>query len=156
VDGKTVADFLRDFPAELERAVEGLSDKQLRAKPGPEDWSVLEVCCHLRDAFEIEGMRIRALLTAPGIVLPAFDGHAYVAHRLYNLDALDRVLSTLENHCEDLASLVGDLDARAWARSGVHEEAGPVTVGSRAEGLVEHGGDHLQQIKTLREKLPRH
>jgi len=155
VDGKTVADFLRDYPAEIERAVDGLSDKQLRWKPSGDDWSVLEVCCHLRDAFEIEAMRIRALLAAPGITLPAFDGHAYVAHRLYNLDSLDRVLSGLENQCEDLASLVGELDAHGWARSGVHEEAGPITVGSRAEGLVEHGGDHLQQIETLREQMPR-
>ncbi len=155
MDAKTVAEFLRDFPAEVERAIEGLSDRQIRWHPADGEWSILEVCCHLRDAFEIEGMRIRALLAAPGIVLPAFDGHAYVAHRLYNLDSPERVLSILESHCEDLASLIGKLDSRSWARSGVHEEAGQVTVGSRAEGLVEHGGDHLQQIKRIRDRLPR-
>ncbi len=155
MDARTVADFLREFPHEVERAIDGLSDKQLRWRPADDEWSVLEVCCHLRDAFEIEGMRIRALLAVPGILLPAFDGHAYVAHRLYNLDDPERVLYGLENHCEDLASLIGELDSHAWARSGVHEEAGPVTVGSRAEGLVEHGRDHLQQIRMLREQMPR-
>jgi hypothetical protein len=100
-------------------------------------------------------MRIRAMLAEPGVALPAFDGMAYVQHRLYNYDDPARVLAGLSAHCEELAQLIAQLGLHDWERAGVHEEAGPVTVGSRALYLIEHGRDHLQQIEALRAAIPR-
>jgi hypothetical protein len=149
-----VVDFLREFPDLIEQALMPLNSEQVRWRPGPDEWSVLETACHVRDAFEIEGMRIRALLTEPGVTLPAFDGMDYVQHRLYRFDEPARVVAAIAELCEELTLLMAEIDEQEWGHAGVHEEAGPVTVGSRASWIVEHGQDHLQQITAVREQLP--
>jgi hypothetical protein len=154
MQAESVPEFLRGLPAQVERAITDLSFDRIRWRPRDDEWSVLEVCCHVRDAFEIEGMRIRAMLAKPGVPLPAFDGMAYVQHRLYNFDDPTRVLAGLRAHCQELAQLISQLAPHDWERGGVHEETGPVTVGSRALGLIEHGRDHLQQIKAIRDAMP--
>jgi hypothetical protein len=154
MQAESVPEFLRGLPSQMERAVADLSPDQVRWRPSDDEWSVLETCCHVRDAFEIEEMRLRALLAEPGVTLPAFDGMAYVQHRLYNHDDPARVLARLQTICEELAELSSRLAPHDWERGGIHEEAGPVTVASRAHGLIEHGRDHLQQIKSLREQMP--
>jgi hypothetical protein len=155
MQAESVPEFLRGFPSQVDKSVVDLSPTQMRWRPREDEWSVLEVCCHVRDAFEIEGMRIRALLAEPGVTLPAFDGIAYVKHRLYNYDDPARVLAALHANCEELAQLISQLAPHDWERAGVHEEAGPVTVGSRALWLIEHGRDHLQQIIAVRDAIRR-
>ncbi len=41
--------YLRSVPDLIEEILLGLSDDELRRRPSPDDWSALEVCCHLRD-----------------------------------------------------------------------------------------------------------
>jgi hypothetical protein len=149
MDAEPLITFFHELPGEIDWAMGPLTSEQLRQRPAADEWSAIEVACHLRDALEIEGMRIRAILAEPGVTLPAFDGHAYLAHRLYRYEEADRVIAGIQRNADDLANLLANLTDSDWKKGGVHEEAGPVTVASRAQGAREHGEDHLQQIKTL-------
>ena len=56
IDEETIAihdglDALRSFPGRYRRAVEGLSDAQLRERPTPDVWSILEYLVHIREVL---------------------------------------------------------------------------------------------------------
>lgn len=150
-----VVEFFGRFPSMIKEAIAGLSEGDLRWRPGPQEWSIQEVCAHLRDTIEIEGLRLRALLAAEAAVLPSYDESAYARQRLYNYDDIQRVLTGLESSVAFVIGTVKGLSEADWQRQGRHEEAGPVTVGSRASGLIEHGRTHLAQIESIRQQLPR-
>ena len=108
---------------------------------------------HLRDAVDIEIARLRALLAAEVVVLPAFDGVAYARERLYQYDDPGRILAALRSHCTYVAELVGHLSESDWERTGEHEEAGAVAVQSRIGGLVDHGTEHIRPLEHLRQQV---
>ncbi len=151
MNAELLADSLRQLPEEIAAEVADLDDAQLRWRPAPEEWSILEVCAHLRDAVEIEGMRLRAMLAEDGVLLPAFDGHAYLRERLYRFEDFARVMVGLRTNCFFAANIIHHLKESDWERKGVHEEAGPVTVASRAQGLIDHAQDHLDQVQNTKD-----
>ena len=61
-------------PARLRSLLEDIPDVQLRARPAPDRWSLLEIAAHLSDADLVIGYRVRAILGAPdGIAIQAYD-----------------------------------------------------------------------------------
>src|SRR3989304_6444551 len=61
MDRTEITAYLRQLPDLIDEVIDGLSDEALRRRPSPDEWSILEVCCHLRDAAEEEGVRVRRL-----------------------------------------------------------------------------------------------
>jgi len=61
-------------PARLRSLLEDIPDVQLRARPAPDRWSLLEIAAHLSDADLVIGYRVRTILGAPdGIAIQAYD-----------------------------------------------------------------------------------
>src|SRR6187399_1179415 len=54
-----------------------------QARGCDENWSVVEVLCHLRDAEERGLERMRAMRDAPAPMLPAYDQDAWARERNY-------------------------------------------------------------------------
>ena len=123
MDRTEITAYLRQLPDLIEESLHGLSDDELRHRPSPDEWSALEVCCHLRDSAQEEGVRVRRLHTA----LRAFWG--------------------------GLAYQLEGLSDEQWERGGTHPEIGPVTVRSRAEDEVEHAQAHLEQLRAIRDQM---
>jgi hypothetical protein len=145
--------YLRQVPDLICEAIQGLSDDQLRCRPSSDEWSILEVCCHLRDAAEIEGQRIRHLVEEDRPTLEPYDQEALARERNYRGDDPRRVDIALRAFWGGLAYQLEGLSDEEWERGGTHPEIGPVTVRSRAELEVEHARQHLEQIKAIREQL---
>src|SRR5262249_43156669 len=68
--------------AKLRRAVTGLTQEELRARPGPGAWSVLEVVVHLADSDAISIDRMKRILTEENPPLLYADETAYVERLL--------------------------------------------------------------------------
>jgi len=145
--------YLRQVPDLICEAIQGLSDDELRCRPSPDEWSILEVCRHLQDAAEIEGERIRRLVEEDGPTLEPYDQEALARERNYQGDDPRRVDIALRAFWGGLAYQLEGLTDEEWERGGTHPEIGPVTVRSRAELEVEHARTHLEQIRTIRERL---
>ena len=62
----------------------GLNDEEIRWKPAPEKWCLLEVICHLHDE-EREDFRARVnhTLVTPDSPLPSIDPTGWVTSRSY-------------------------------------------------------------------------
>lgn len=145
---------LRSMPAALEQRIAGLSEAQLRFKPGTESFSVLESICHLRD-IEVEGYacRLRLLLEAQDPVLPDLDGSALARERRYNEQPFEPALETF------VIARRGNLQRLAAAteadlsRRGRLEKVGEITLGRLLELWVEHDREHLKEMDDLLQAL---
>ncbi len=152
MDRAEVTSYLRGVPDIIEATVEGLSDDDLRRRPSPDDWSILEVCCHMRDYAEIEGQRIRLLVEEDGPTLVPWDQETLAQERNYPGEDPRRLRISLRAFWGGLAYQLEGLSDEQWERGGVHPEIGPVTVRSRAELEVEHARQHLEQLKAIQEQ----
>src|SRR4051812_25654449 len=72
----------------------GVTSEQARWKPSPEEWSLLEVICHLY-AEEREDFRQRLDLTLhhPATIWPPIHPSTWVTERAYNQRDLDSMLA---------------------------------------------------------------
>ena len=70
-------DLIEQYAAggeKLRRAVAGLTPEELRARPGPGAWSVLEVIIHLADSDAISIDRMKRILSTVLASLPSPEG----------------------------------------------------------------------------------
>jgi hypothetical protein len=147
-------DALRALPSQIEELVHGLSEDVLRWRPSPHEWSIKEVCCHLRDSSEIDGERIRLMLSEHDPFLPSYDQEALARERDYQNESMPLVLTAVRAFLGGLAYLLENLSEEDWQRTGRHEERGPMSIAQYAELLTDHARQHLEQIKALRGQLP--
>ena len=153
MDRAQITAYLRQVPDLIDETIEGLSDEALRRRPSPGEWSALEVCCHLRDAAEFEGERVRRLAEEENPTLAPYDQEALAIERDYKGDDIRRVRTALRAFWGGLAYQLEGLTDEQWERAGIHPEIGRVTVRSQAERQVEEGREHLAQLRALREGL---
>lgn len=146
---ETVA-ALRRLESELDVALSGLSDDLLRARPADGGWSVLEVCCHLRDAAAIEHERLGRIAREDDPVIEPYDQAAMAVDRRYNEEDVDAVRAELAAWWERLAVLLTALPEDAWQRTARHTERGTITLGWRAQRQVEHPREHFEQMRSAR------
>ncbi len=151
MDRSEVTSYLRQVPDLIDEAIEGLSDDELRRRPSPDEWSALEVCCHLRDYAEIEGQRVRRLVEEDEPTLEAWDEQELAAERKYSEDDPRRAITALRAFWGGLAYQLEGLTDAQWERGGTHPELGRVTVRSRTERQVAHVRAHLEQLRVIRQ-----
>ena len=153
MDRTEITTYLRQLPDLIEEVLHGLSDDELRLRPSPDEWSALEVCCHLRDSTQEEGVRVRRLVEEDGPTLEPYDQEAWAQERNYQGDDPRRVMTALRAFWGGLAYQLEGLTDEQWERGGTHPEIGPVTVRSRAEQQVDHARAHLEQLRTIRNQM---
>ncbi len=90
--------FLDETPNQLANSTSGLSNQELRFQNSPEEFSVLENICHLRD-LELQGYtpRIRRILAEADPALADFDGARVAAESNYNNEQPGSALRSVSN-----------------------------------------------------------
>ncbi len=147
-DGRQdILDALRAAPSVLEGIAQGCTDEEARsARGGDENWSVVEIVCHLRDAEQRVLERLHAMRDEDNPFLAAYDQEQWARERNYaaaNLrEALTDFLRLRAEHIDELAAL----SAEQWERTGQHEEQGRITIASQALHIVAHDFMHAAQI----------
>src|SRR3954447_25500713 len=109
----------------IARLAEGIDSDQARHKPGPNDWSILEVINHLYDE-EIEDFRIRLQLTLedPQQPWPPNDPVRKVTERAYNSRNLSASLEKFLDERTVSIEWLRDLEAPKWENKHVIANVG--------------------------------
>jgi len=141
---------LRGRADEAQAICAGLSDEEMRRRPTEDEWSLLEICCHVRDAASIGGTRIRRLVEEDNPAIAAYDEQALAAEHEYPHQDPHTVLVALRAYWSGLAYELEGLRDGDWERAGTHPERGRVTVWSQAERQVRHTAGHLEQMRAVR------
>ena len=140
---------LRAGPLVLSRLVRGVPDDDLRVRPAPGEWAIIEVVAHLADTEERSLARTRRMLVEDEPHLPAYDPDALAVERGYIGMAARRELERFAALREEQATLLESLDDAGWRRGGRHDEHGLITIQQLAAHTAGEDADHFAQIARL-------
>jgi hypothetical protein len=144
---RDLLDALRAAPDVYKHLLDGVTQTQAQAaRGGDENWSVVEVMCHLRDAEERALERERAMRDQEHPFLPAYDQEAWARERNYaGADLQDALAAFLRLRAERVTLLSG-LTPDQWQRGGRHQEQGDITIEAHVLHMVAHDTIHAAQI----------
>ena len=140
--------------ADMPRKLRELADRfegDPRRRPTDAAFSLLEHACHLRDiellAYE---RRIARMLSEENPELADVDGGAIAREADYNANENleDALHAFFALRAANVASLER-LTPEQWARTGVLEGAGRITVAELAGKMAVHDSEHLAELRAL-------
>jgi uncharacterized damage-inducible protein DinB len=150
---RTLIDAYAAGPEKLRRAVAGLSQEELRARPGPGAWSSLEVVIHLADSDAISIDRMKRILTEDNPSLLYADETAYIDRLHAHAQDVEDALTLFEAGRRQWARVLRLLPDDAFRRQGTHNRRGAVTLGEMVADYVEHVDYHIGFIAGKRANL---
>jgi hypothetical protein len=136
---------------QLQGAIDGLSDEQLKWKAAEAQWSVTEVLTHLADHNIVVSFRIREVLSGSEVRLPAFSQDPWVAGQKANEGKASDVLDLFRNLLLYNSLLFRRLTPEDWNKSGVNFKGETVTVSAIVQSFVAHVQGHLKQIERIKQ-----
>jgi len=137
----------------LRQSVAGLTQEDLTARPGPGDWSILELVIHLTDSDCIAIDRMKRMLTEDDPPLLYADETAYVERLATHEQSLEDALTLFEVGRRQFARVLRALPDEAFERRGIHNRRGVVTVGGSVKDYIKHVDHHLTFLGEKRARL---
>jgi hypothetical protein len=137
---------LARFPALLDGMVAGLSPARWRARPAPDEWSAVEIVCHLRDEeAEDFGARVRVILGGSAFFTPV-DPEGWATARRYHAADPGEALAAFHRHRAESLAMLADTTAERLASSGESPSGLRLTGLDLLSAWVAHDGLHLHQL----------
>jgi uncharacterized damage-inducible protein DinB len=141
---------LRDMPAALHQAVEGLSDGQAGRPEAPGKWSIREVAAHLADSDLVWGYRLRMVLSHDRPAITGYDQDLWASRLRYAGTDLRESLERFAVLRRSNLRLLEGASAEDLLRVGVHAERGEESVAHLIRLYAGHDLLHLAQIERIR------
>jgi len=137
-------------PNTLRAKLHSISDTDLRRRPTPARWSILEQVVHLSDVEIVVGYRVRTILGAEdGIPIQGFDQDKWQMALNYNGQSLDVSLNAFEGARSKNVALYRSLDETQWNKYGMHSERGKESVRDIVELNAGHDVNHIRHIDDI-------
>jgi hypothetical protein len=136
----------------LLRSVLNDTASDLRKRPAPAEWSVLELLGHLADAETVMSGRFRWTVSQDEPPLLGYDQDLWVARLRHNDDEPDELLGTFAALRGANLALWRRSSAAERQRVAMHAERGPESYDLMFRMLAGHDRFHLNQMReTLRQ-----
>jgi hypothetical protein len=141
---------LERMPDMIATVIAGATDDEVRWKPAPARWSILEVLGHLAHV-EAHGFRGRAqrILAEDNPLLENYDPDALVATGAYQQPNVVTALELYRRERERSVELLRTVQPEDLARPAVHGVLGAITLGNLLNEWPFHDLGHLRQITEL-------
>jgi hypothetical protein len=141
---------LAETPTRLRALLYRLPESQLRSRPAPDRWSLLEIVAHLSDVEIVIGWRTRSILGGPdGIPIHAYDQNAWQQSLRYNDRELAPTLDAFTAARDNNVRLYRSLTEADWNKYGLHSERGRESVRDTVRLQAGHDLNHLRQVEAL-------
>jgi DinB superfamily len=140
--------ILRDQSQQLTHEVGLMPTEALLWRPAEGEWSVQECLAHIRNIEQkVFLVRIGKVVKETEPFIANFDEFAY--HREH-WTADEPVTTILPEFVAARAQLIGLLETADWARTGTHEERGPISLDWLAAYVTNHTWEHMSQLMRVR------
>ena len=140
-------DALKATPETLKGLLAGITNTQARsASGGDENWSVVEVVCHLRDAEEFFLKRMQAMRDQDDPLIIGFNQAVLAREGNYKVAELQSALKGFNILREQVVAEFSKLTPGQWQRTGQHNELGQITIFAQAVHHSAHDAIHCAQI----------
>jgi uncharacterized damage-inducible protein DinB len=147
--------LIRELPAKLEAAIDGLDARQLEAPGIGGEWSIRQVVHHMADADLNFVARMKMILTADEPRFALFEQDEWARLPDAVEAAIEPSMSILEGLHTRWTLLLEGVPESSWKRQGVHPETGPVSLDDLLVKYTDHGETHLEQITKIRAAIRR-
>jgi hypothetical protein len=133
--------------------LDGLAAAQVAWKPSPDEFSLLENVCHLRD-IEREGYltRVRRLRAETHPFLSDLDGERLARERSYNLQPLREAVEAFAWARRETLQALEGVTPDDLARTGEMQNVGPITLAGLVETMGRHDREHLEMMASVRRR----
>ena len=144
-------ELLAAMPEFVQGALAHVPADALQWKPAPEEFSLVEHACHLRD-LEHEGylLRVRRMLTETLPALEPFDGATVARERHYLAQDAHAAARDFAAARGELLARLKALTAADYAREGVFD-GGRLRLAELVAMIAEHDRGHREEITRLME-----
>ncbi len=145
-----LADRLDSSGDVIYRSVLGVDDRQLRWKPAPEKWSILEVLVHLVEEEQLDFRpRLASTLEDPSRPWPPIDPEAWAKERRYNERDPAEALAEWRRERSASTEWLRGLVSPAWDNA-YHHPMAKIRAGDLMVSWLAHDQIHIRQIAHLK------
>ena len=153
MDYKTLIDRFEAGGQKVKDAIAGLSRADLVAFPVPGMWSIQQVVIHLQDSELVAIDRMKRIIAEDKPLLIGYDENEFVKNLHYDEQSVEDAAETVDRARRQMARILRKLPEAAFARFGIHNERGKVTLGEQVELYTNHLERHLKFALEKRAKL---
>jgi DinB superfamily len=146
--GKLIAKYQEGYRV-VSQALQGISERELDARPAPGKWSAREIVHHLADSEMTSAIRLRRLIAEDRPGIQGYDQDEY-ARRLYYDRPIQPSLEAFRAARETTAQILERMTEAQWGREGTHSQSGRYTVERWLEIYADHAHNHADQIRRAR------
>jgi hypothetical protein len=132
-------------------AVDGITEQELDAQPGPGEWTARQVVHHMADSEMTSAIRLRRLLAEDEPTIAGYDEEEFARRLYYAERPIKASLEAMQAARESTAEILDLLTDEQWARRGHHSESGTYGVETWLDIYAVHAHDHADQIRRCRE-----
>ncbi|MEM9411112.1 MAG: DinB family protein [Planctomycetota bacterium] len=145
---------LEDAGRYLPDLLRNVSDEDARWKPPSQNWSILEILCHLIDE-EVDDFRKRIMLTLhdPNQQWPSINPELWAIDRNYNQADLQKSIQRFASERRDSIRWLKSLEEPNWFQTYQHPHIGPIRAGDLLVSWVAHDQLHVRQLAKRRYEL---
>ncbi|HEV8369671.1 MAG TPA: DinB family protein [Pyrinomonadaceae bacterium] len=153
---KELVATLAQTPVEVTYLLEHLPTESIAIRPSPDEFSVLENVCHLRD-IEIAGYRVRIqrILDEDQPMLSDIDGARLAIERDYNRQSLNEAMEAFTSARRQNVAVLTETAADDFEREGDMEGLGRITLRKLLEMMCEHDEGHIDDLRVIRARILR-
>ena len=147
---------LKSFGETLPQLVSNVSAENAKWKPPSQNWSILEIVCHLVDE-EVEDFRRRVQMTLedPSQEWASINPEIWAVERRYNEQNLqEKVQAFVAERTKSIDWLEG-LSGADWNKAYQHKHFGPMRAGDLLVAWTAHDQLHVRQIAKRKFELVR-
>jgi len=140
-------------PAAISGLLKRASSPDLTRRPIPNEWSLTEIICHLRDTeLEVNLPRLRMLLEFDEPFIPARVTAEWAKERNYNNQDFSQALNDFTSARMQMVDLLRGLSVE-WQRKARHAIFGPTDLHELVKFMAEHDKLHIRQIWSTMDQL---
>lgn len=138
---------------QMRAAFAGLAKDDLLSEPVPGTWTLQQIAVHLLDSDLIGSDRMKRIAAMPTPLLIGYDESA--VSKLPGISSLNisEVCDMFDRNRQFTATILRSLPDESFARWGVHNEIGRVSLGEMVEKYIHHLEGHLKFVATKRQIL---
>lgn len=135
------------------KAIAGLTTAELNSIPVPGTWSIQQIIVHLWESDLAAVHRMRRVIAEESPLLISYDESAAAASLFYEHEDLNRVCRLFEDQRRLMAGVLRRLPEAAFARVGIHNTRGKVSLADFVNLYIEHIRGHMTHLLRKRELL---
>ncbi|MBC7967990.1 MAG: DinB family protein [Fuerstia sp.] len=146
----TLDELLKQYekgPDLLKTAIAGVREDQFDQTPVPGKWSIRQVVCHIADFEPVYADRMKRVLVEDNPTMFGGDPDVFAAGLHYDKRNVHEELELISVVRRQMAVILRNTDVEDFQRTGVHSEAGPLTLETLLERITRHIPHHLTFIE---------